>query len=194
MDSTKVEKAGDVVLVEKEMADKPNVALALKPKRPLSDLQKANLDKLIERNRLRREETKKQAEIYKESLPEAEKPIKVKRNYKQDIERKVVADRLSSLEELVKGFSTSFQKEAVVEKVAEPPTQWENKKKPRKPVKPKRPATPTTTDCETETETEAESTDTERKNKYVKKATQRLETVKQIQQQLTNRYSNMSIF
>jgi len=195
MDSNK----GEVVEVKQDVPSVPsNIEIATKPKRPLSDAQRENLKKLIERNRLRRLEIKKQAEVCKESLPEIEKPIKVKRNYKHDIERKVVADRLSSLEELVKGLSVNFQNQDIKGNTVSLPTPTEKEKKPKKPTKPKRPPTPTTTDCETDfTETEDTDIDDRQRSKYVRKAQKRIETVKAIEQQLqrpVNRYSNMSIF
>jgi hypothetical protein len=195
-------KKGEVVEIKQDIPPVPsvpsNIEIATKPKRPLSDAQRENLKKLIERNRLRRLEIKKQAEVCKESLPEIEKPIKVKRNYKHDIERKVVADRLSSLEELMKGFTANFRNQDIKGNTVAvpPPSASEKERKPKKPTKPKRPATPTTTDCETDfTETETDTED--ERSKYVRKAQKRIETVKQIEQQLqrpTNRYSNMSIF
>jgi hypothetical protein len=195
MDSNK----GEVVEVKQDVPSVPsNIEIATKPKRPLSDAQRENLKKLIERNRLRRLEIKKQAEVCKESLPEIEKPIKVKRNYKHDIERKVVADRLSSLEELVKGLSVNFQNQDIKGNTVSLPTPTEKERKPKKPTKPKRPPTPTTTDCETDfTETEDTDIDDRQRSKYVRKAQKRIETVKAIEQQLqrpVNRYSNMSIF
>ena len=189
-------KNGEVVEVKDVSAVPSNIEIANKPKRPLSEAQKENLKKLIERNRLRRLEIKNKAELCKESLPEIEKPIKVKRNYKHDIERKIVADRLASLEELMKGFTTQFRNQDIKGNTVPLPVPTQKEKKPKKPTKTKRPPTPTTTDCETDfTETETDTED--ERGKYIRKAQKRIETVKQIEQQLqrpTNRYSNMSIF
>jgi hypothetical protein len=98
----------------------------------------------------------------------------------------------------MKGFTANFRNQDINGNTVAvpPPSASEKPKKQSKPRKSKRPATPTTTDCETDfTETETDTED--ERNKYVRKAQKRIETVKQIEQQLqrpTNRYSNMSIF
>ena len=192
---SKSSTSSEVVLVNETQELPPNIAIAIagKEKRPLTEAQKENLKKLIERNKKLAAERK--AERDKEPPKEAV-VYKKKRPYKQDIERKVVADRLSSLEELMKGLSSNFRMESskTVSSCLPVPVPVVKSKAAAKPKKPKRPPTPTTTDCESETETETETETEDERSKYVRKAEKRIETVKQIQQQLGNRYSNMSIF
>jgi hypothetical protein len=207
MASQDSKSSGEVMLVNDQKQPEikpelpPNIALAMEPpkvKRPLTEAQKENLKRLIERNQKLAAERK----VEREKEPPKEPVLtKKKRPYKQDLERKIVADRLSSLEELMKGFTTNFRNTDINgNKVATVPTPIEKPKKEQKPRKPKRPPTPTTTDFEetdfTETETESELDDRTVK-KYIRKAQQKMETVKQIEQTLqrpANRYANMSIF
>ena len=206
MESKASKLSGEVMLVNEQKQPEiktelpPNVAIAVagKEKRPLTAAQQENLKRLIERNKAKAEERK--AEREKEP-PKEPVLTKKKRPYKQDLERKIVSDRLASLEELMKGFTANFRMESskTISSAVSPPTPTEKPKKEKKQPKPKRPPTPTTTDCETDfTETETDTDiDDHQRSKYVRKAQKRIETVKQIEQQLqrpSNRYSNMSIF
>ena len=199
MESKSSISSGEVVLVnEKNQAElPPNIAIAVagKEKRPLTEAQKENLKKLIERNKKLAAERKAERDLVPPKEPDV---YKKKRPYKQDLERKIVSDRLSSLEELMKGLSSNFRMESskTVSSGIPAPVPTEKKKKEAKPRKPKRPPTPTTTDCETEfTETDTDTED-DRTSKYIRKAQQKIETVRQIEQTLQrpNRYNNMSIF
>lgn len=178
-------KESEVMLVH----PKTEIKTELPEKRPLTASQQENLKRLIERNKAKALERK----IEREKEPPKEPMLtKKKRPYKQDLERKIVADRLASLEELMKGLNTNFRMESNKTVQTVVPV----KPKTKKPTKPKRPPTPITTDCDSETEAETETETEDECSKYVRKANQRIETVKKIQYQLQqpNRYSNMSIF
>ena len=210
MESVNTKKVvdGEVMLVDKPSGAETipleishEQAKVLKPKRELSQAQKENLARLIEKNKAKAEERKKQLQQIPDQIPEDKVPVivKAKRNYKKDVERKVVADRLASLEQLMKGFTEGFRNQDIKGNiVATVPTPAEKPKKEKKQQKPKRPPTPTSEEeSESESETETESELDDKTKRYIRKAQVRMETVKQIEQTLQrppNRYSNMSIF
>jgi hypothetical protein len=208
MDSVNTKKVvdGEVILVDKPSGTETipleishEQAKALKPKRELSQAQKENLARLIEKNKAKAEERKKQLQQIPDQIPEDKVPVivKAKRNYKKDVERKIVADRLASLEQLMKGFVTDEFRNQDIKGNIVPILEKEKDRKPRLKNKPKRPPTPTSEESESETETETESELDEKTKRYIRKAQVRMDTVKQIEQTLQrppNRYSNMSIF
>jgi hypothetical protein len=174
-------------------------AKALKPKRQLTEAQKKHLDDLIELNRQKREEKKqlRDGNIPSE-LPENMVPVIVKkRNYKQDNERNEISKRLASLELNLKQIVSREDLEKML-KDARPSEQPSKntlhvpheKPRPKSSMKVRAPPVSDTEDTEQESDSEDEV-------KYVRKATRRLETVRQITEQLEkprNRYSGMSIF
>lgn len=218
--------AGEVVLVEKEKVmpppPPPPVEIApttlnkLKPKRELSEKQKANLEKLIERNKQKALERRN---VVKEAIPETipENMIAVKVKPKRQYTKKSdhwksepkepapsedevdeedgVMDFPSHSPPLVRQDAYEAPKNVVVQpKVAQP-----RKKAPPAPRHKPLPPTDTETSEYSSEEDSSDSDDDYKVQKYVQKTQKRMETIRAIDQQMKamrNPYEarGMSIF
>lgn len=225
--------AGEVVLVEKEKVmpppPPPPVEIApttlnkLKPKRELSEKQKANLEKLIERNKQKALERRN---VVKEAIPETipENMIAVKVKPKRQYTKKSdhwksepkepapsedevdeedgVMDFPSHSPPLVRQDAyerTASSHEAPKNVVVQPKVKPPRKKAPPAPRHKPLPPTDTETSEYSSEEDSSDSDDDYKVQKYVQKTQKRMETIRAIDQQMKamrNPYEarGMSIF
>ena len=196
---------GEVILVDQEKLQQPlpsEVSLTkankvLKQKRELSDKQKDNLKKLIELNRVRREESLKQREDIPDPVPEGKAvvTIKSKRTYSKQPQQvqqvqNVQNDYMEKMMERLNGI------EQKLERPHQPKESKERKERPRRTrTKPEKKFVK-----EEEDTTELDSTelDTDKEETINKKVQNRLHQIKEIENKLqnTNSYtrSGLSIF
>lgn len=163
----------------------------VRPKKELSEKQKANLEKLIEANKKRALERRAVVKDIPESIPEDKILVRVKpkraynRKPKEEPKNEVVVPETET------ETDTDYEPEPVRRK----PTKPQERKKPVKPVK-------KTYRYDTETTSQDESTDSdsddEKVHKYESKVEKRLEAVRSIDQrlqQIKNPYAGkLSIF
>jgi hypothetical protein len=169
----------------------------VRPKKDLSEKQKANLDKLIEANKKRALERRAVVKEIPESIPEDSVLVKVKpkrmynRKPKEEPKNEIVVPETETETD-----DTDYEPEPVLRERRKPT-------KPKKPVKAK-PAKPVkkTYRYDTETTSQDESTDSDsdddKVQKYESKVEKRLEAVRSIDQrlqQMKNPYAGkLSIF
>lgn len=219
-ENKKYVRNGSVVLVDKELVpdvtgnhvelpvDQVTELKRQKEKKPMSEAKQAHVNNLIAMNKAKKEARLKLKEgIIPDVIPEGKVAVTVKRQYKKDVERSDIANRLANLETHISSIVSkkdletlfaNYRKETEIG-VKEPRKPSENPRP--KPVMKKK-KMPVETSCdETEREdTEVDDTDDEYTKKYIKKAAKRLDVVRKIETQLAavnkpvNRYANMSIF
>jgi len=170
------------------------------PKRPMSEAQKANIQRLIEANKARREAKNLPQPTIPEEIPEGYKAVYIQqpkeaKPKKVTIQPQPQPQYPSELMEMMKRFNERLD-------------QLSTREKPQKERKPPAPARKKFTAETSESEPQDESSgydtsDTEYIDKYKKKAEKRIEAVKQIETKLKQaiqpvkpkgRYDNMSLF
>lgn len=170
------------------------------PKRPMSEAQKANIQRLIEANKARREAKNLPQPTIPEEIPEGYKAVYIQqpkeaKPKKVTIQPPPQPQYPSELMEMMKRFNERLD-------------QLSTREKPQKERKPPAPARKKFTAETSESEPQDESSgydtsDTEYIDKYKKKAEKRIEAVKQIETKLKQaiqpvkpkgRYDNMSLF
>jgi hypothetical protein len=192
---------GEVVLVSKKpTVEAPKIREIsqkeyekLRPKKELSEKQKENLAKLVERNKARALERRA---VVTNAIPEVVEEdkelviVKPKRKYERKSNNVVVQPDEPSESELESEAPTESESEVEVRKPLP--------KKPTRPTKPKKPVPkrePSKYKYETETtsaddSTEDESSDDERVQKYHQKAQARFKAVQEIDKRMSQIQSN----
>lgn len=210
-----------VVLVQEEKVPPPVMTLSqykqlqekkpeiLPPKRPMSEAQKANIQRLIEANKARREAKNLSQPTIPEEIPEGYKAVYIQQSKEAKPKRVTIQPQpqpqpqpqvqpqphyQNELMEMMKRFNERLDQLSTKEKQV---------KERKAPVKKKK-FTQETSESELETEESGyDTSDTEYINKYEKKAQKRIEAVKQIETKLKQavqpvrpkgRYDNMSLF
>lgn len=204
----KAESTKPKIMTTAELKESRNL-----PKKPLSEAQKANLQKMLEANKARRDA--KKVEI-PEEVPEGyeavyippsksmyakkEEPIKMHPPATAPIQQNIPPEWLEMMRQMndrMNMLTTQYTKP----KESKP-------KPPKKKRYSRRDETSETQDTETETETGYDTSDTEYVKKYEKKAERRIKAVKEIEEKLQKKplapvqpapkprtkYDNISIF
>jgi hypothetical protein len=188
------------------------------PKKPLSEAQKANLQKLLAANQARRDHNKAQQLAIPEDVPEGYEAVYVKPSkavYSKDQLKQRAEDAarppppppewmelMRQMNDRMSAF-TQYQQNQVQAKPKEKP------RPPKKPSKGEYKKRNETSDSEAPTDSESgfDTSDTEYVKKYEKKAAKRMEAVKAIEEKLQkkpvpppapakpkNKYDSLSIF
>lgn len=173
------------------------------PKRPMSEAQKANLQRLIEANKARREAKNLPQPTIPEEIPEGYKAVYVQQpnpkpkkvTIQPQAQPQAQPQYPNELMEMMKRFNERLDQLSTKEKAV---------KERKPPASRKKKFTQETSESEVETEESGyDTSDTEYINKYEKKAQKRIEAVKQIETKLKQavqpvrpkgRYDNMSLF
>jgi len=200
----------EVVLLQEEKVPPPVMTLTqykqlqekkpdiLPPKRPMSEAQKANIQRLIEANKARREAKNLPQPTIPEEIPEGYKAVYIQqpkeaKPKKVTIQPQPQPQYPSELMEMMKRFNERLD-------------QLSTREKPQKERKPpaRKKFTAETSESEPQEESSGyDTSDTEYIDKYKKKAEKRIEAVKQIETKLKQaiqpvkpkgRYDNMSLF
>ena len=204
---------GEIILVDKEKVeakglptDQPvlevggEMATKLKAKRPQSEAQKAHTQKLVEINRARKQKRLEQPELehsftVPETIPEGKVLIKVKQNQntrtavRQELldHLKLMNDKLQELDAKVSMRTPEPRNEIVQPEPKQEPPKGRKPRKPRKPV-----------ESEDTTDLEETELDTDLEESVHRKINKRLNSLKQIENQLqnTNKYvaRGLSVF
>jgi len=205
---------GEIILVDKEKVEAKGLptdqhvlevggemATKLKAKRPQSEAQKAHTQRLVELNKARKQKRLEQPELehtftVPDTIPEGKVLIKVKQNQntrtavRQELldHLKLMNDKLHELDAKVSMRNDLPRNEIVV-----PEPKPEPAPKGRKPRKPRRPV-----ESEDTTDLEETELDTDVEESVHRKINKRLNSLKQIENQLknTNKYvaRGLSVF
>jgi len=202
----------EVVLLQEEKVPPPVMTLTqykqlqekrpdiLPPKRPMSEAQKANIQRLIEANKARREAKNLPQPTIPEEIPEGYKAVYIQQPKEAKPKKVTIQPQPppqpqypSELMEMMKRFNERLD-------------QLSTREKPQKERKPpaRKKFTAETSESEPQEESSGyDTSDTEYIDKYKKKAEKRIEAVKQIETKLKQaiqpvkpkgRYDNMSLF
>jgi len=202
----------EVVLLQEEKVPPPVMTLTqykqlqekrpdiLPPKRPMSEAQKANIQRLIEANKARREAKNLPQPTIPEEIPEGYKAVYIQQPKEAKPKKVTIQPQPqpqpqypSELMEMMKRFNERLD-------------QLSTREKPQKERKPpaRKKFTAETSESEPQDESSGyDTSDTEYIDKYKKKAEKRIEAVKQIETKLKQaiqpvkpkgRYDNMSLF
>ena len=206
-----------VVLVQEEKVPPPVMTLSqykqlqekkpeiLPQKRPMSEAQKANIQRLIEANKARREAKNLSQPTIPEEIPEGYKAVYIQQSkeakpkqvkiQQPPVQPQAQPQYPNELMEMMKRFNERLDQLSTKEKAV---------KERKPPASRKKKFTQETSESEVETEESGyDTSDTEYINKYEKKAQKRIEAVKQIETKLKQavqpvrpkgRYDNMSLF
>jgi len=167
------------------------------PKKPLSEAQKANFQKMLDANKKRREEKGLSTPTIPEEVPEGYKAVYVapKGEKRNRVEKpkpppQDLYEMMRQMNERMNSFTMPQPiPQPIVEKVKEKP----------KPPKATRKKRETTTEEENSESENYDTSDTEYITKYQKKAQKRMEAIQQIESRLKpapprNKYDHLSLF